>query len=103
MEYFSGSILNPKLLGLDKTWKYKGFPFMENEMKEKAKWPFKNTLKSYYVYWVHILVQGLEWYSFCTNKFSSQIIMKKIIIVWKYSVKRKDSLGCLGATHAFMN
>ena len=64
MAYFSGSILNPQLLALGEIWKYDGFPFMENEMKNKAKWPFENTLKLYSVYWVHILVQGSGWYSF---------------------------------------
>lgn len=96
MEYFSGSILNPQVLGLYETWKYKGFPFMENEMKDKAKCPFENTLKLYSVYWVHVLVQGSEWDSFCLNRFSSQVIVKKIISVWKYCIKEKDSFGVWG-------
>lgn len=98
MECFSSSILNPQVLGLDKTRKYKGFPFMENEMKDKAKCPFQNTLKLYSIYWVHVLVQGSEWYSFCMNRFSFQIFVKKIITVWKCCIKEKDSFGCLG-TH----
>lgn len=63
---------------------------MENEMKDKAKWPFENTLKLYSVYWVHVLVQGSEWYSFCMNRFFFFLkSLQRKILVYENTVQKE--------------